>query len=172
MRGLGAQKETHQSITEHGKAQTSTNKSRMSANKPKQAQSGSRDKHNWAGTSTTEQIQMSKDKQEPANKQRQVQMSSKGHEWAVISTRASQYNWVGTNRDQQKNGDKYEWVAASMNKGWWGLGFRMGNLQVWCIFEQIILFPSLEWSKQALGHAKWTSIDQVMVKRKSGKKFF
>ena len=27
------------------------------------------------------------------------------------------------------------------------------------------------WSKQALDHAKWTTIDQVMVKKKIQKKF-
>ena len=45
------------------------------------------------------------------------------------------------------------------------LGFVTGNLRVSCISEQIILWPSFMRSKGALGHAKWTSIGPVMVKR-------
>ena len=33
--------------------------------------------------------------------------------------RLSGHKWAGTNRDQQTNGDDYEWVVVSMNKGWW-----------------------------------------------------
>ena len=60
--------------------------------------------------------------------------------------------------------DKHKWLQMSVG-GYRQVRLGMGNPWVSCISEQIILQPFFVRSKQALGHAKWTSIDQVMVKK-------
>ena len=84
------------------KAQMSTNKSQTSTNESKWTPMSM----SKSQTSTTKWTQMGKDKWGPANKWRWAH--SKRHEQAVISTRTSQCNQVGTNRDRQKNRDKHK----------------------------------------------------------------
>ena len=97
-------------------AQTNPSEHQWAWAKAKQVQSGSRNKYNQAGTSTTEWTQMGRDKQGPANKWRWAY--SERHEQAVICMRTGQCNQVGqTGTSKRTEMSTNKQVAVSMNGG-------------------------------------------------------
>ena len=89
----------------------------MSTNKCKQAQMKAKQAQLVVGTTTTEwePAQLSRHKWVGTNGDQQT--NGDKHKQAVMSTRASQYDQAGTNRDQQKHGDKHKQAEASTNGG-------------------------------------------------------